>query len=136
MKILFLIDSMTSGGKERRLTELMKRLAGYPDISFDCSTSTQAILIKTDRKKMRRVLTNLLDNSVRALLSHDNNNKKVMITIKLFGGTSRLFYPRFFWKREELKVMTAAPITRRMSISSHRTDIPTPFRNILLKMTR
>ena len=43
MKILFLIDSMTSGGKERRLTELMKRLAGYPDISFDLAIMSKEI---------------------------------------------------------------------------------------------
>lgn len=34
IKILFFIDSLTSGGKERRLTELMKRLSRIDDISF------------------------------------------------------------------------------------------------------
>lgn len=34
MKILFFIDSLLSGGKERRLTELMKALNLIPDIEF------------------------------------------------------------------------------------------------------
>jgi len=34
MKILFFIDSLTSGGKERRLTELMKALSDKPEINF------------------------------------------------------------------------------------------------------
>lgn len=41
--ILFLIDSMTSGGKERRLTELMKRLCGYPDIKFELAVMSKEI---------------------------------------------------------------------------------------------
>jgi len=41
MKILFLIDSMISGGKERRLTELMKNLADIRGIEFElCVMST------------------------------------------------------------------------------------------------
>ncbi|MEO6488414.1 MAG: glycosyltransferase [Ferruginibacter sp.] len=35
MRILFFIDSMTAGGKERRLTELMKALAQDPTIQFE-----------------------------------------------------------------------------------------------------
>lgn len=62
----------------------------YPDISFDCSAVEPSIMIKTDRKKMRRVLTNLLDNSVRALLSHDNNHKKITISITRHAIQSRL----------------------------------------------
>ncbi len=34
MRILFFIDSLNSGGKERRLTELMKQLNLYQDINF------------------------------------------------------------------------------------------------------
>lgn len=35
MKILFFIDCLTSGGKERRLTELMKALSLIPEIKFE-----------------------------------------------------------------------------------------------------
>lgn len=62
----------------------------YPDISFDCSAAMRPIMLKTDRKKMRRVLTNLLDNSVRALSSHDNNHKKITVTITYHAIQSKL----------------------------------------------
>ncbi|HQG76874.1 MAG TPA: glycosyltransferase [Bacteroidales bacterium] len=35
MKLLFVIDTLTAGGKERRLTELMKALKLTPDIEFE-----------------------------------------------------------------------------------------------------
>ncbi len=35
MRILFFIDSLRSGGKERRLVELMKELKSMPDIEFE-----------------------------------------------------------------------------------------------------
>jgi glycosyltransferase involved in cell wall biosynthesis len=35
VKILFFIDSTSAGGKERRLTELMKNLRALPDIDFE-----------------------------------------------------------------------------------------------------
>ena len=39
---------------------------------------------------MRRVLVNLLDNSVRALMRHDRNSKKIVITVTYDGVRSRL----------------------------------------------
>lgn len=35
MKILFFIDSLRAGGKERRFTELLKSLSSFPDIEFE-----------------------------------------------------------------------------------------------------
>ena len=35
MKILFYIESLNSGGKERRLVELIKGLSKYPDIEME-----------------------------------------------------------------------------------------------------
>ena len=46
MKILFLIDTLGSGGKERRLTELMKALKGYPQIEFELMTMSNDIHYK------------------------------------------------------------------------------------------
>ncbi|MEI6749529.1 MAG: glycosyltransferase [Bacteroidales bacterium] len=43
MRILFFIDSMTSGGKERRLTELMKRLSASTDIMIDLAVMSEDI---------------------------------------------------------------------------------------------
>jgi glycosyltransferase involved in cell wall biosynthesis len=43
MKILFLIDSMTSGGKERRLTELMKKLSTCQGIEFNLAVMSRDI---------------------------------------------------------------------------------------------
>ena len=43
LKILFVIDTMTAGGKERRLTELMKSLKLKPDIQFELVVMTHDI---------------------------------------------------------------------------------------------
>jgi len=41
MKILFIIDSLRSGGKERRLTELMKALKSRGDIQFEVAVMSE-----------------------------------------------------------------------------------------------
>ena len=46
MKILFFIDSLNSGGKERRLTELMKALILRPDIEFELVVMSKDIHYK------------------------------------------------------------------------------------------
>jgi glycosyltransferase involved in cell wall biosynthesis len=43
MKILFFIDSLSSGGKERRLTELMKALSQNKDIEFELAVMSHDI---------------------------------------------------------------------------------------------
>jgi glycosyltransferase involved in cell wall biosynthesis/peptidoglycan/xylan/chitin deacetylase (PgdA/CDA1 family) len=43
MKILFFIDVLTSGGKERRLTELMKGLKQRPDFEFELALMSTEI---------------------------------------------------------------------------------------------
>jgi len=43
MKILFFIDCLTSGGKERRLTELMKALSLIPEIKFELAVMSDDI---------------------------------------------------------------------------------------------
>ena len=46
MKILFLIDCLSSGGKERRLTELMKALRLNKEIEFELITMSEDIHFK------------------------------------------------------------------------------------------
>src|SRR6476619_2479108 len=46
MKILFFIEGMTAGGKERRLTELMKALKLKPDLQFELVVMTKDIHYK------------------------------------------------------------------------------------------
>lgn len=46
MKILFFIDNLRSGGKERRLTELMKALKLFRDIQFELITMDEEIHYK------------------------------------------------------------------------------------------
>jgi len=46
LKILFLIDTLVSGGKERRLTELMKALKGHHQIEFELMTMSNDIHYK------------------------------------------------------------------------------------------
>jgi len=46
MKILFFIDCFVAGGKERRLTELMKALKNRPDIEFELAVMDREIHYK------------------------------------------------------------------------------------------
>ena len=46
MKILFFIDSLNAGGKERRLTELMKALVIKQDIEFELVVMSNVIHYK------------------------------------------------------------------------------------------
>lgn len=46
MKILFVIDSLRTGGKERRLIELLKGLQRYQD--FECELITLSNVIDYD----------------------------------------------------------------------------------------
>jgi two-component system, NtrC family, nitrogen regulation sensor histidine kinase NtrY len=62
----------------------------YPNVVIECSLSAPEILVKTDRAKMRRVLVNLLDNSVRALLHHDVSEKMITIAVLHDRNKSRL----------------------------------------------
>lgn len=43
MKILFLIDSLRSGGKERRLVELLKGLKEYPEIQYEVAVISKEV---------------------------------------------------------------------------------------------
>ncbi|MFA6263487.1 MAG: ATP-binding protein [Candidatus Babeliales bacterium] len=77
------------------ISQLVEELAclyrvSYPDVGITCSLSASEIVVKTDRTKMRRVLVNLLDNSVRALMRHDGSGKKIVITVTYDGARSRL----------------------------------------------
>lgn len=55
----------------------------YPDIVFSHHQLEQAVLIKTDKKKIKLALINLLDNAVRALKAHDAKDKSIDISTKL-----------------------------------------------------
>jgi len=46
MRILFFIDTLSAGGKERRLTELMKGLKGRPGIDFELVVMNQDVHYK------------------------------------------------------------------------------------------
>lgn len=46
MKILYFIDSLTAGGKERRLTELMKSLKGNSEVEFELAVMSEEIHYK------------------------------------------------------------------------------------------
>ena len=54
----------------------------YPTVTFSLSLDTSSALIKTDKKKIKQVLINILDNSIRALLDKKNNIIEKYITIK------------------------------------------------------
>lgn len=46
MKILFFIDSLNAGGKERRFTELLKGLKNFPGVSFEVAVMSESIHYK------------------------------------------------------------------------------------------
>lgn len=56
---------------------------GCPEIQFLYNFAEQPIFLKTDKKKLRRVFINLLDNSVRAIkdFANSQNNVKKCISI-------------------------------------------------------
>ncbi len=57
----------------------------YPQILFSFQSSHDEVVTKTDREKIKQVLVNLLDNSVRELLTERSIaiNKEISISVKL-----------------------------------------------------
>ena len=53
----------------------------YPDLVFVAAISPQPLMLKTDKKRIKRVLINLLENSVRALQAVDGE-KRVECTVQ------------------------------------------------------
>ncbi|MBK7212885.1 MAG: glycosyltransferase [Bacteroidales bacterium] len=66
MKILFFIDSMTSGGKERRLTELIKSLDTIPGIEVGLAVMSEGIHYE-DIKNLNISIYEILRNRKRDL---------------------------------------------------------------------
>jgi two-component system, NtrC family, nitrogen regulation sensor histidine kinase NtrY len=69
------------------LNQLVERIVtlyrmSYQQVSFSCSLESFLPLLKFDRKKLERVLVNLLDNSVRALKKAEKPSIEIKTTFK------------------------------------------------------
>jgi two-component system nitrogen regulation sensor histidine kinase NtrY len=66
----------------------------YPDIAFIFTSVTPQLIIKTDRRKMKLVLINLFDNSVRALGKSSTQDKEIAINVSVdaSSGSLRLLF--------------------------------------------
>ncbi|MBY0352908.1 HAMP domain-containing protein [Candidatus Babeliales bacterium] len=72
------------------ITEILRFYrVSYPSIHFTCLLKSPPV-IKTDIKKIKRVLINLLDNSVRALLEKNESSKSIKIETKILPQTNKL----------------------------------------------
>lgn len=73
--------------EEINLREIIQEIVSlyalsYPEIQFVCPFKEIPELIKSDKQKMKRVFINLLDNSIRALNSSQNQKKCISIITK------------------------------------------------------
>jgi len=73
------IEAMDLNGTVEQLLSLYR--LSYPSIQFNAYLDKKLLTFKTDKKKIKRVLINLLDNSVRAILQNNVSIKK-FISIK------------------------------------------------------
>ncbi len=62
----------------------------YPAITFDAYFSSTIFSLHSDKKKIKRVLVNLLDNSVRALHLKETTNPSITITTLVHSDTKKL----------------------------------------------
>jgi len=62
----------------------------YPDITFTVSMDEEMLLLKTDKEKLRLVLINLLDNSVRVLLQTMQPVREVILDVRRDATKPRL----------------------------------------------
>ncbi len=64
----------------------------YPDITFVYDCYINPLQIKTDKQKIRLVIINLLDNSIRALKQTQGNNKNISLSISIHTDQNKLLF--------------------------------------------
>ena len=104
MKILFFIEGMTAGGKERRLTELMKALKLKPDLQFELVVMTKDIHYK-------EVFN--LDIKIHYLI---RKGKKDMSIFQKFYKICRSYKPDVVHCWDSMTAIYSAPICKLLNI--------------------
>ena len=62
----------------------------YPEIEFCYDLQEFLPFVKIDKKKIKRVIINLLDNSIRALIQNKQNMKKIKIKTSFKSGLNQI----------------------------------------------
>ena len=104
MKILFFIDILMSGGKERRLTELMKALKQSPDCDFELAVMSNEI-------HYREVLD--LNIPIHYLIR--KSKKDVSVTIKLYK-LCKEYKPDIIHCWDSMTAVYSFPVCRILNI--------------------
>jgi len=104
MRILFFIDSLKAGGKERRLTELMKDLRQRPDIDF-------RLVVMSNELHYKEVLD--LKIGIYYLI---RKNKKDLSIFKKFYNLCSEYKPDIVHCWNSMTAIYAMPICQLMSI--------------------
>ena len=104
MKILFFIDILMSGGKERRLTELMKALKQTPDCDFELAVMSSEI-------HYREVLD--LNIPIHYLIR--KSKKDISVTIKLYK-LCKEYKPDIIHCWDSMTAIYSFPVCRLLNI--------------------
>jgi glycosyltransferase involved in cell wall biosynthesis len=104
MKVLFFIEGMTAGGKERRLTELMKALKLKPDIQFE-------LVVMTKEVHYREIFD--LDIKIHYLI---RNGKKDMSIFQRFFRICRNYKPDVVHCWDSMTAVYSAPVCKLLNI--------------------
>lgn len=123
MKILFFIDVLTSGGKERRLTELMKGLKQRPDFEFELALMSTEINYK-------EVLD--LDIPIHYLI---RKTKRDVFVFRMLYNLARNFQPDIIHCWGSMTAIYGVPVCKLLNIKLVNgliTDSPSK-QNILNK---
>lgn len=105
MKILFFIDGLTAGGKERRLCELMKGLRQMPNVDFE-------VVVMKKKIHYQQVLD--LNIKIHFLL---RQTKKDLSVFRKFFNICRVFKPDFVHTWDDMTSLIAVPSCKLLRIN-------------------
>src|SRR6185312_14588723 len=104
MRILFFIDGLYAGGKERRLTELMKGLNSISEISFE-------IVVMNDKVHYQQVFD--LNTKVHYLI---RKTKKDLSVFQKFYRLCKSYRPDIVHCWDSMTAVIAVPICKLLNI--------------------
>ena len=121
MRILFIINTLTSGGKERRLTELMKNLKARPGIEF-------ALVIMSNDIHYKEIFD--LDISVHYII---RKTKKDLSVFQKLYKLCKKFKPDILHCWDSMTAIYSAPVCKLLNIRLvNGMVIDTPVKNNIL----
>jgi glycosyltransferase involved in cell wall biosynthesis len=104
MKVLFFIDCLTAGGKERRLSELMKVLLTIPDFEFELAVMHDDIHYKE-----------ILETDVKVHKLIRKRKKDLFLFVKLYKLCSR-FKPDIIHCWDSMTAIYSIPVCKLLKI--------------------